>query len=55
VKGKSVDAIMVRLKEGGLLVTPRNVDSMRMVPHLDVTTEQVREALGIVRRVVAQS
>lgn len=55
VKGKSADAIMARLKEAGLLVTPRNVDSMRMVPHLDITTERVQQAVGIVRRVVASA
>lgn len=52
VKVASADVVMARLKEAGLLVTPRSADSMRMVAHLDVTTAQVRQAVEIVRRVV---
>jgi threonine aldolase len=42
-----------RLKESGVLVTPRGADTFRAVTHLDVTREQVLEAADIMRRLVS--
>lgn len=47
------DVAIPRLKAAGLMVTPRSADSMRMVTHLDVTTEQIRQAVQIVRGVAS--
>jgi len=53
VKTMTADVMMARLKAAGVMVTPRSADSMRAVAHLDVTAEQVAEAVGIVRQVMS--
>lgn len=55
VKAATADVLIPRLKTAGLLVLPRSADSIRAVTHLDVTAEQIAQAVEIVRKVVAAS
>lgn len=52
VKTMPADAFMARLKELGVLVTPRSANSMRAVTHLDVNAEEIRQAVEIFRSAV---
>jgi threonine aldolase len=50
VTAMTAEAFMARLKEAGVLVIARSVNSMRAVTHLDVSTGQVRQAAEALRR-----
>ncbi len=47
------ETFISRLRENGVLVTPRAADTFRAVTHLDVTREQVLEAGAVMARLAA--
>jgi 4-aminobutyrate aminotransferase-like enzyme len=44
------DAVTRRAYEFGMIILPCGVQGVRFRPPLDVTTEEIDEALGILRR-----
>jgi threonine aldolase len=53
VMGMAAPALAAGLKEAGVWVLPRDAESLRAVTHLDVSREQIQEAIAIFARVLA--
>lgn len=54
IPGRSANLIAQQLAAAGVRVLPRGAEGMRAVTHLDVTCDQITQAVQIMARIIAQ-
>ncbi len=52
VKTISVEDVLIKCKEQGLLLIPGSINTIRAVTHLDVSFDEINEAIEILKRVI---
>jgi len=52
IKTISVENVLVKCKEQGLLLIPGSINTIRAVTHLDVSFDEINEAIEILKRVI---